>query len=194
MGLARAVHGHVHVNKGALERLVMRTSRSRRTQPYTRGYAARNNGPRSSGKNVRVLFVEDEDLIRLIVTEELAHAGFEVCEAASGEQAARIIESQPAPFDLLVTDIHMPGALDGLAVALVVRGCWPLVPVIYTTGRPDVLDRMGRLDDNTVLLPKPYLPSALLDVAQRLLTGQQSGRAPKSAGTGQNRSSNEGVD
>ena len=116
-----------------------------------------------------ILVVEDEDLIRLLVTEELAEAGFEICEAETGDRAAALIEASPAMFRLLVTDIHMPGHLDGIAVAHLLRSRCPSVPIIYTTGRPDVLDDMALQGAQDALLAKPYSPSDLLKVVKRVL-------------------------
>ena len=63
-----------------------------------------------------VLIVEDEPLIRCLLAEEIAEAGFEVCQAENGDAAARLIQERPAPFTLLITDVQMPGKRDGLAV------------------------------------------------------------------------------
>lgn len=97
-----------------------------------------------------ILVVEDEFLIRFLLTEILVGAGFGVCEAPNGDQAAPLIEAPPEPFSLLITDIHMPGQLDGFAVANLMRTRHPGVPIIYTTGRPDVFDSMGPLREQPV--------------------------------------------
>ena len=124
---------------------------------------------------MRILLVEDEPLIRMIVTEELVEAGFTVCEAESGDCAVALIESPSAAFCLLVTDIHMPGRLNGIAVAHSMRASHPNVPIIYTTGRPDVLHALGRPGEREILLAKPYTPAALLAVARRLLERRPDG-------------------
>lgn len=118
-----------------------------------------------------ILVVEDEFLIRLIVAEELIKNGFVVCEAENGDQASALIEARPDAFTLLVTDIHMPGRLDGIEVARLLRERHPDIPVIYTTGRPDVIEALGPLGKREVLMPKPFAPSDLLAVVRRLLGG-----------------------
>ncbi len=118
-----------------------------------------------------ILLVEDEFLIRLIVAEELAESGFEVYEAESGDQAAALITEAPARFGLLVTDIHMPGNLDGIELARLMRARYPDIPIIYMTGRPGVLNALGPLGTNDALVAKPFTPSELLAVVQRLLAG-----------------------
>ena len=116
-----------------------------------------------------ILLVEDEFLIRLILAEELTEAGFAVHAAEDGEHAMGLIEAWPDAFSLLVTDIHMPGSLDGIEVARRLRERCPDVPVIYMTGRPDVLDGAGRPGGRDMLMPKPFAPSELLAVVRRLL-------------------------
>ncbi len=116
-----------------------------------------------------ILVVEDEFLIRLIVTEELADAGFQVREAENGDAAASLIEAGAAEFSLLITDIHMPGRLSGVDVGRLMRMHCPTVPIIYTTGRPDALNVVGRLGRNEAFVPKPFAPSELLAIARRLL-------------------------
>ncbi len=121
-----------------------------------------------------ILVVEDEYLIRLIVAEELADAGFEVCEAESGDAAALIIERAEQTFTLLITDIHMPGQLNGVGLGRLMRTRHPSVPIIYTTGRPDALSAVGQLRDKEVFMPKPFAPSNLLAIARRLLDDGRS--------------------
>ena len=116
-----------------------------------------------------ILLVEDETLIRLIMAEELAEAGFEVRQAETGDQAAALIETAPYYFSLLVTDIHLPGTLDGIGLARLVRAQRPDIPIIYTTGRPDALGDVGRLGEKDVLVAKPFTPSHLLAVVHRVL-------------------------
>jgi DNA-binding response OmpR family regulator len=135
----------------------------------------------SAGLDVCVLLVEDEPLIRVVLAEELSHAGFEVCEAENGTQAAELIENPPNNLSLLITDIHMPGKLDGIEVAHLMRTRFPDVPIIYMTGRPDVLGRMGGLGATEALLPKPFTPSSLLGMARQLLAGQLASGAANRA-------------
>jgi len=121
-----------------------------------------------------VLIVEDEALVREILAEELVEAGFEVLQAENGDEAASLIETGAAAFTLLITDIHMPGTRSGLAVAQLMHQHNPRVPVIYTTGRPDIFEGMGPLGENEVILSKPFLPTELLrKVRSLLVTGRR---------------------
>jgi DNA-binding response OmpR family regulator len=122
-----------------------------------------------------ILFVEDEPLIRLILAEELTDAGFEVCQAENGDEAAKLIQGSPIAFTLLITDIHMPGERDGVAVARLMHRQNPLIPVIYITGRPDIFNKMTPVSANTAILAKPFLPSELARVARHLLGQKGAG-------------------
>lgn len=77
----------------------------------------------------------------------------------------------PTAYALLVTDIHMPGSLDGIGIARLLRARRPDFPVIYATGRPDALNVLQPLGPREVLLCKPFALSALLTAVQRRRTG-----------------------
>ena len=118
-----------------------------------------------------ILLVEDEWLIRDVFAEGLLEAGFEVREAENGDRAAALIEAQAERFSLLVTDINMPGRLNGIEVARLLREHHPDIPVIYMTGRPDMLNSVSPLGVRDVLLRKPFALSELLAAARQLLDG-----------------------
>jgi DNA-binding response OmpR family regulator len=118
---------------------------------------------------VCILVVEDEWLIRTMLAEELTYRGFEVREAEDGEQASALIAQYSAAFTLLVTDIHMPGTLDGVGVAQLMRQRRPDLPVIYATGRPDALNALQPLGAKEALLQKPYAIFDMLAAVRRLL-------------------------
>ena len=75
----------------------------------------------------RVLLVEDEFLIRLMTAEMLRDEGFEVFEAQHGDEARALLDD-PDNFDVLFTDVRMPGTLDGIDVALHARVRHPATP------------------------------------------------------------------
>ncbi|MBV9735237.1 MAG: response regulator [Acidisphaera sp.] len=114
----------------------------------------------------RLLIVEDEFLIRLTLATALAEDGFQVSEAASGEEALALLAAVE-PIDLLLTDIQLSGALDGLALARAARRQAPDLPVIFMTGRPELAREAGSAND--AFVAKPYLPSEVCATARRLL-------------------------
>ncbi len=124
----------------------------------------------------RILLVEDEFLVRLTLAEALVDAGFEVAEAQSGDEAMRLVIG-PDGFDMLVTDIQMPGALDGVQLARKVRETDPGIPVIYMTGLPVSLREAHPLGPREAFICKPYGPAEVLGVIRKLLAGGAGGSA-----------------
>jgi CheY-like chemotaxis protein len=118
----------------------------------------------------RVLLVEDELLIRMWLADDLAEAGFDVVEAEDGDRAMLLIEETPV-FDLLITDIQMPGRADGNAVAIRAKQRYPGLPVIYASGRPGSLtNAIGCCD---AFVPKPFSAAYILATARRLLDAER---------------------
>ncbi|WP_158811815.1 response regulator [Beijerinckia sp. L45] len=111
-----------------------------------------------------VLVVEDEPLILDIVADELNDAGFHVLQATTGEEAVAILEGNQA-VDLLLTDIRLPGLLDGWGVAERARERFTTLPVIYVTGYSG---EPARQVPDSILIMKPYRPSAVVKAAQGL--------------------------
>jgi len=113
-----------------------------------------------------VLVVEDELLLRLNAIETIEAAGFEVVEAADGDEAIGILESR---FDISVvfTDIQIPGSMDGLKLAQAIRGRWPPIKIVATSGRVGVTQR--DLPEGGRFLSKPYSPNEITGVLRELL-------------------------
>lgn len=114
----------------------------------------------------QVLVVEDEFLIRLTLVEALSDEGFEVLEADTGDAALSVLQCSPA-IRLLLTDIQLPGSLDGHALAAKARESLPDLPVIFMTGRLDAADDAQRSTRN-VFITKPYTLTDICKAAKRL--------------------------
>lgn len=99
-----------------------------------------------------VLLVEDELLVRELASEDLGDAGFEVTAANDGDEALGYLR-EGHRFDLLFTDIRMPGATDGWQLAREAREMLPDIRVIYATGLGDAA---GGLEDGERYVRKPY--------------------------------------
>ena len=84
----------------------------------------------------RILVVEDEFLIRLTLVEALSDEGFEVVEAETGDAALPLLQQDPS-ISVLLTDIQLPGILNGTKLAQRARESRPGLPVLFMTGRPD---------------------------------------------------------
>jgi two-component system, response regulator PdtaR len=111
---------------------------------------------------IRVLLVEDEFLISELVAESLSEQGFSVRTASNGTDALRYLAS--APVDVLFTDINLAGGMDGTTLARRAREILPDLPVVYASGRVNVLD-LATSVPRSVFVAKPYDP----DVVGRLL-------------------------
>jgi two-component system, response regulator PdtaR len=106
-------------------------------------------------RSVTVLVVEDEYLIRMDTTSYLESAGFIVFEAENAAEAIRRLELH-AEIRLIFTDINMPGSMDGLALAHYVRGRWPPVKIIVTSGYIKMPE--NDLPTGALFVEKPYYP------------------------------------
>jgi CheY-like chemotaxis protein len=111
-----------------------------------------------------ILVVEDEPLIADVVVWQLEEAGFAVVTASSGDEALALI-SGPQKFDVLFTDIRMPGRTDGWSLAEKARERRPQLPVIYASGYSP---HQAREVSGSVFLPKPYRAGMLLDALTRV--------------------------
>jgi CheY-like chemotaxis protein len=116
-------------------------------------------------KRTVVLIVEDEFLLRMNAAEMLGNAGFEVVEAASADEAIAILEVR-TDIHVVFTDIQMPGSMDGLKLANFVRGRWPPIKIVATSG--NFLAQAGDLPEGSVFLPKPYRPAQVIAALQSL--------------------------
>jgi CheY-like chemotaxis protein len=119
-----------------------------------------------------VLLVEDEGLIRSTLVETLEDAGYVVVAAENGDAACDLLRDTGDGFDVLLTDIQMPGFHDGIDVARSFHERHPNRPVVFMTGRPDMLTRMGRLACTERLLRKPFRSAQMLNAIETLLGGE----------------------
>lgn len=108
-----------------------------------------------------ILLVEDEILIRIVTADVLRDAGHVVVEASNGEEAVSLLGAG-IKIDLVVSDLRMPGAVDGLQLAAFVREHFPGLPVLFATSHWPGEDAPP-LD----LLLKPYSSDELLAAIAR---------------------------
>jgi CheY-like chemotaxis protein len=107
---------------------------------------------------VRVLFVEDEFFIREWIAQSLSEQGFAVESVTNAADA--LCHISRAPIDVLLTDINLPGGMDGTALAWRARELQPDLAVIYASAHAASLKQETRVP-GSVVLPKPYEPSVL---------------------------------
>jgi len=116
---------------------------------------------------VRILVVEDDALIRESVVEALREEGYVVIHAANGEEALAWCGRQAA--DVLITDVKLPGDIDGWQIAERCREHDPELPVIYATGFSPVAPRPV---PGSLMLQKPYRPEDIVRAVRRVALDQ----------------------
>jgi CheY-like chemotaxis protein len=120
---------------------------------------------KSPAGRATVLVVEDEPLQRLAAADVVEAAGFEPVEARNADEAVRILEAR-ADIRVVFTDIDMPGSMDGLKLAGAVRGRWPPIEIILTSGHCHIRD--DEVPERGVFLRKPYDRRDLIATLRRM--------------------------
>jgi DNA-binding response OmpR family regulator len=104
-----------------------------------------------------VLVVEDEPLIRADLADELCRAGYQVIEAGNVLEAVGAL-SRSDDIDALVTDVDMPGMLNGLALVNLIRNCYAHIDIAVVSGRSDIVEW---LPEGADFFTKPYSPAEI---------------------------------
>lgn len=120
----------------------------------------------SENQSVAVLVVEDEPLIRMDTVSSLKSAGFKVYEAENAADAIRSLELHDE-IQLIFTDVNMPGSIDGLKLAHYVRGRWPPVKIIVTSGYAKI--QSSDLPTGALFIEKPYTSKNIAHKMNELL-------------------------
>jgi DNA-binding response OmpR family regulator len=126
---------------------------------------------------VKVLVVEDDQLVQAMVEEALSDGGFGSAITASGEEAISLLKSSTSQYRAVVTDINLLGQLDGWEVARAARVNDPAMPVIYMTGTHGE-EWASKGVPNSVLLAKPFAPAQLVTAIANLLNTVTPPAAP----------------
>jgi DNA-binding NtrC family response regulator len=121
-----------------------------------------------SGDNPRlILVVEDEPIIRDFVCEMLQLEGFSTVAVEDADQALIELNARSAEFDLLLTDIRMPGTMDGAGLANVSHDKWPQLPILVMSGH-ETPESSGVVHPVT-FLRKPWTIGQMLDGVDKAL-------------------------
>ncbi|WP_020209463.1 sigma-54-dependent transcriptional regulator [Gilvimarinus chinensis] len=129
--------------------------------------------------SARVLVVEDDPDLREALVDTLMLADYEVCEAASAEDALLYLKDDSA-FSLIVSDVNM-GRLSGYDLLRQVKGDYPHIPMVLVTAYASIADSVVAIKEGAVdYLVKPFEPDALLEVVARHagLAGMGASEAP----------------
>lgn len=103
-----------------------------------------------------ILVVEDETLVRQIVSEILTEGGYTVLKAVNGSEALQLYQQYPGPIHLLLTDMVMPGGFNGRELAKRLQQMYPGLKVLYMSGYTDNAIASQGLDTEIYFLQKPF--------------------------------------
>jgi two-component system cell cycle response regulator CpdR len=122
----------------------------------------------------RVLIVDDEDSMRMLVARAVAMDGHEIVTAADGAEALEILGTEQGAFDLLLTDIQMP-VMDGIALALAAARDFPALTILLMTGFADQRERASGL--NAIahdIVTKPFSVADIRTAVADALSAQRN--------------------
>jgi CheY-like chemotaxis protein len=138
----------------------------------TQAETAFTSSPRQGEE--KILLVEDEAALRDLASKLLRKQGYQVSEAASGPDALEVWERHAGAFDLLLTDMVMPGGMTGRQLAETLLAYKPELRVIFSSGySTDMVGNNFPLEEGLNFLPKPYPPRALIQIVRACLDGDR---------------------
>jgi len=116
-----------------------------------------------------ILMLEDDEIIRALMVDVLEEFGAVVTSFPSADEGMIYLEQGDEPVDLIVSDIQMPGLLNGYDLSKVVAHRWPTVPVVLTSGNSKLASQLGA---SVRFLPKPWSTGHLIECVQTALNQQ----------------------
>ena len=117
-----------------------------------------------------ILVLEDEAAIRDLIVRILGGLGYTVLVAGAGEEALQVLADANDDVDLLITDLVLPGGIQGKEMADMVQSSRPDLPVLFMSGYTrNAIVHAGRLDEGVNFLGKPFTPDALARMVRTLL-------------------------
>jgi NO-binding membrane sensor protein with MHYT domain/CheY-like chemotaxis protein len=165
-GFIRQSKGHIAVSsdvgRGTTVRLYFP-----RTEQAAPAAAPSRRRPLPGGSE-RILVVEDEESVRAVICEQLQSLGYQVRQAGNAEEALAALRA--GRFDLVLTDVVMPGRLNGKGLSEEVLRLWPDTRIVFMSGYPEnVLTHDGPPDGSVMLLAKPHLKADLARIVRSAL-------------------------
>ena len=115
-----------------------------------------------------ILLVEDEVLIRMNISKYLRECGYIVIEAVNADEAVEVLQSNHV-IDLVLSDVQMPGSMDGFGLAQWVRKYREGLDVILVGTPERAADTAAALCESGPAMAKPYQPEALVEVIRKHL-------------------------
>jgi len=114
-----------------------------------------------------IIVVDDEPDILQYIREILQHVNYEVIVATSGDQAWALFEEHQPEIEIVLTDVVMPGSIDGLELAAKIHQVDPSLPVLFVTGVLPEGDALAvGIVEKELLVRKPFSPRQLIDLVE----------------------------
>ncbi len=169
-GFVKQSKGHVSLYSEPGEGTTIRIYLPRSDEQLVRAASGNEHeelGPRTG--SARILVLEDDEQVREVPTTILKNSGYTVEEASNGREAIDLIRDS-GPFDLLFTDVILPGGMSGPDVAKHARKIDPELRVVFTSGYSEVKTlNDGRFEEGVAMLSKPYHSRDLLNTIESAL-------------------------
>jgi len=170
-GFARQSGGQVRVYSEVGQGTTMCIYLPRHTEDASSDEETPMPAPGPAGNGEVVLVIDDEPTIRMLVSEVLAEAGYAVMEAQDGPGGLRVLQSN-VRIDLLITDVGLPGGINGRQVADAARVSRPDLKVLFITGYAEnAVVGNGRLEKGMHVLSKPFQMDTLARRIREIVEG-----------------------
>ncbi len=167
-GIVKQTGGHITVQSELGRGTTFEVFLPRVDAPAPDGPTPLPPTPSPQPNGARVLFAEDEAVVRGVLERALSRAGYQVVVACNGDEAVQLAEER-GPFKLLITDTVMPG-MSGREVGKQLGARWPELRILYISGySEDALAHGGVLEPGLRFLQKPFSPGDLLERVRRIL-------------------------
>jgi signal transduction histidine kinase len=173
-GFMRSSGGEVRIESRVGEGTTVLLLFPRSAQPLPRGNG-RDRALNRAEQNAKVLVAEDDEHVAELVCEMLHELGYRSKRGASAAEALRLLE-ESGPYDLVLSDMIMPGKMNGLDLAHEIVRREPDLPVVLMTGYSEAAASAAA--EGFPLLVKPYTMEALGDVADQALRGGRARQGP----------------
>jgi len=122
------------------------------------------------GAGETVLIIDDEATIRMVAMEVLQENGYQVIEAEDGATGLKILQSERTRVDLLISDVGLPGGMNGRQVADAARTMRPALKVLFITGYAEnAVVGNGLLDSGMAIITKPFEMAAFVNKVRELI-------------------------
>jgi CheY-like chemotaxis protein len=122
----------------------------------------------NNGSPLKVLVVEDDEMVRDYAQAVLSALGYEPLAVSDAAAALQVLD-QESDIRLMITDIGLPGAMNGTMLAAEARRRRPHLPVLFASGSVDSAGRSDRLPEGEAVIAKPYRKSELAEKLRLLL-------------------------